>query len=180
MIAFSLTPSSLLSKNGASLRNPSLSYQRWFYFCLFLLEQFTIRWFSENNLKTRWILPFHVGPRWIMILPAKLKITEWKAFASLVGCYLQSIIPDILLTVSNFGVVGKAYDVFTLTGSPPPMGTKNKLMDWSLPVVNWDKNATWSPVGEATGFQFLRSLTEGVISVFSLFFESWYRYIPFL
>ena len=45
MIAFNLTPSSLLSKNGVSLRNPSLSYQRWFYFCLFLLEQFTCRWF---------------------------------------------------------------------------------------------------------------------------------------
>ena len=43
MIAFNLTPSSLLSKNGVSLRNPSLSYQRWFYFCLFLLEQFKSR-----------------------------------------------------------------------------------------------------------------------------------------
>ena len=40
MNAFSLTPSSLLSKNVASLRNPSLSYIWWFYFCLFLLEQF--------------------------------------------------------------------------------------------------------------------------------------------
>ena len=45
MIAFNLTPSSLLSKNGVSLRNPSLSYQRWFYFCLFLLEQFIRRGF---------------------------------------------------------------------------------------------------------------------------------------
>ena len=43
MNAFSLTPSSLLSKNVASLRNPSLSYIWWFYFCLFLLEQF-IHW----------------------------------------------------------------------------------------------------------------------------------------
>lgn len=43
MNAFSLTPSSLLSKNDASLRNPSLSYIWWFYFCLFLLEQFINR-----------------------------------------------------------------------------------------------------------------------------------------
>ena len=50
MIAFNLTPSSLLSKNGVSLRNPSLSYQRWFYFCLFLLEQFTCRWFAQAPL----------------------------------------------------------------------------------------------------------------------------------
>lgn len=49
MIAFNLTPSSLLSKNGVSLRNPSLSYQRWFYFCLFLLEQFNCRWFPFTN-----------------------------------------------------------------------------------------------------------------------------------
>ena len=49
MIAFSLTPSSLLSKNGASLRNPYLSYIGWFYFCLFLLEQFKRRWFSLDK-----------------------------------------------------------------------------------------------------------------------------------
>ena len=51
MIAFNLTPSSLLSKNGVSLRNPSLSYQRWFYFCLFLLEQFNCRWFPFTTKK---------------------------------------------------------------------------------------------------------------------------------
>ena len=44
-----LTPSSLLSNNGASLRNPFLSYQRWFYFCLFLLEQFNSRGFSLDK-----------------------------------------------------------------------------------------------------------------------------------
>ena len=57
MIAFNLTPSSLLSKNGVSLRNPSLSYQRWFYFCLFLLEQFNCRWVSfttKSPLPRRW------------------------------------------------------------------------------------------------------------------------------
>ena len=43
MNAFSFTPSSLLSKNDACLSNPSLSYQWWFYFCLFLLEQFIRR-----------------------------------------------------------------------------------------------------------------------------------------
>ena len=41
MNAFSFTPSSLLSKNDACLSNPFLSYQWWFYFCLFLLEQLT-------------------------------------------------------------------------------------------------------------------------------------------
>ena len=43
--AFSLTPSSLLFKNDAYLRNSSLSYLWWFYFCLFLLEQFIRRGF---------------------------------------------------------------------------------------------------------------------------------------
>ena len=43
MNAFSFTPSSLLSKNDACLSNPSLSYQWWF---LFLLEQFSARWFA--------------------------------------------------------------------------------------------------------------------------------------
>ena len=50
MIAFSLTPSSLLSKNGASLRNPYLSYIGWFYFCLFLLEQFMNRGWKKKAL----------------------------------------------------------------------------------------------------------------------------------
>ena len=45
MNAFNFTPSSLLSKNDACLSNPSLSYQWWFYFCLFLLEQFKSRGF---------------------------------------------------------------------------------------------------------------------------------------
>ena len=49
MNAFSFTPSSLLSKNDACLSNPSLSYQWWFYFCLFLLEQFTYEWFSATK-----------------------------------------------------------------------------------------------------------------------------------
>ena len=42
--AFSLTPGSLLSKNDACLRNPSLSCLWWFYFCPFFLEQFISRW----------------------------------------------------------------------------------------------------------------------------------------
>ena len=50
MNAFSFTPSSLLSKNDACLSNPSLSYQWWFYFCLFLLEQFIRRWFFNGTL----------------------------------------------------------------------------------------------------------------------------------
>ena len=71
MNAFSLTPSSLLSKNVASLRNPSLSYIWWFYFCLFLLEQFTWAgvfhvfsgfWLGASRLScARHSLPFSFG-----------------------------------------------------------------------------------------------------------------------
>lgn len=48
MIAFSLTPNSLLSKNDASLRNPSLSYIWWFF--LSFLEQFISRGVDSDFL----------------------------------------------------------------------------------------------------------------------------------
>ena len=53
MNAFSLTPSSLLSKNDVCLRNPFLSYIWWFYFCLFFLELFTSEWFSIYKKKSK-------------------------------------------------------------------------------------------------------------------------------
>ena len=39
-----ITITSVSYTHLVSLRNPSLSYQWWFYFCLFLLEQFSGRW----------------------------------------------------------------------------------------------------------------------------------------
>ena len=81
MIAFNLTPSSLLSKNGVSLRNPSLSYQRWFYFCLFLLDLFTRGWLFFFALRS--VTP-RGGP-----CPAQSCFSKFSQMEGLFSAWLQ-------------------------------------------------------------------------------------------
>ena len=83
MNAFSLTPSSLLSKNDASLRNPSLSYIWWFYFCLFLLEQFINAWFAQalkGHITGKRLKTHSISPPTALLLQAAAKAACFYAF----------------------------------------------------------------------------------------------------